>query len=378
MYLSAYASDYASDYIRLINILFVIRIVKVSRPTISDVAKIAKVSTATVSHVINKTRYVSDELINRVNEAIEEIGYIPSSSARSLVTNTTHIIGVVFTQIVNPFYTSAFMGIEDEFSQLGIDIILANTGESKERQDSILKELISRNIDGLIIAPVENTPMLQKLQNIGMPFVLFDRSIEGIPSVTVDNENAAFKIVNHLFVDGHKKIGIISGLPTIDTSIKRVDGYKNAHRFNSVKIDEKLIYQGNSLRDGGYYGAKYLLSLNEPPTAIFSTNNLMTIGVLHYFKEKDIVCPNEISLVSFDDQEWADIFNPPITVMRQPTYEMGKKAAQMLTSIIDSKGEYDVNDYQEIFNCELIIRGSCSKTCNEKFAFSQRNSEKEI
>lgn len=337
------------------------------RPNIQEVASLAGVSTATVSHVINKTRFVSPEVQSRVLAAIEKIGYYPSSSARSLASNKSCIVGVVFSEIINPFYTSAYRGIEVELSKAGYDIILANTGEDPNKQESSLKALFSRSVDGLILAP-SNRPsaMLDRLMDDKVPIVLFDRWDKDIPSVIVDNEDAAYKGVSHLIGDGHRRIGLISGRETIVTSIERKEGYFRALREHGLEIDGQLIFQGNSLQESGHEGARLLLSLEDRPSAIFCTNNLMTLGALHAIRELKLRCPEDIAFVGFDDHEWADIFSPPLTVLSQPTYEMGRRAAQMLVKMMEGESS-EIKRKKQVFGAELVVRGSCSPECLGKY-----------
>ena len=338
------------------------------KPNINQVAELAGVSTATVSHVINNTRFVSEEVRTRVLTAIDDIGYYPSSVARSLASSKSCIVGVIFSEIINPFYTSAYRGIEDELSKYGYDIILTNTGEDPDKQEAALETFFSRSVDGLILAPISyQSKMLKKLRYAGTTIVLFDRSDPNYPSVVINNEKGAYQIVKHLIDDGHQKIGLISGRKTITTSIERKHGYIRALREKNIEINDQLIYEGNSLQNSGYEGARYLLALDERPSAIFCTNNLMTLGALHAFRDLKLRCPEEIAFAGFDDHEWADIFTPPLTVVRQPTYEMGVRAAQILRERMENEDGKEVDEGKEVFEGDIIVRGSCSPACLSKY-----------
>jgi LacI family transcriptional regulator len=336
------------------------------RPNINDVAKEANVSTATVSHVMNNTRFVSADLKKRVMLSIEKLGYIPSHSAKSLVTKSTYIIGVVFSQIINPFYTSVFEGIEAEMFENDIGIILASTQENLNKQEAILKTLISRSVDGIIIAPVSASPMIKRIAELNIPLVSFDRSLPSGKCVVLNNEEMAYQLTNHLILDGHNHIGLITGDIRIETSKDRLKGYKRSLSENNIDLDDQMIYFGDSLKQGGYLGAKKLLDTNKKITAMISMNNLTTIGVLKYFSENRIKCPDEIAFAGFDYSEIADLYSPPITYVRQPTYEMGRMMAKMLISEMQESYIEKNEENMIFFPGELIIGGSCSIQCYER------------
>lgn len=339
------------------------------RPSIRDVAREAGVSTATVSHVINNTRFVSPATRLLVVEAIEKLGYLPSSSARSLASNRSRIVGVIFSELINPFYASVYKGLEDTLSAAGFDIILANTGERPERQETALETLFARNVDGLILAPTGNpSKMLDKLIEDRTPVVTFDRRVPeyDLPYVGINNEAAAYEAVCHLIKDGHRRIGLISGLEKIHNSVERRNGYIRALQEHDLDVDPCLIYHGDSQQRSGFEGARGLLSCSNTPTALFVTNNLMTLGALHALREMGLRCPEDVGLVGFDDHDWADIFTPPITTVRQPTYELGRTAAQLLVQSIEERAEGNL-PRESILPTSLIVRGSCSSRCLTRY-----------
>lgn len=340
-----------------------------ARPSISDVAREAGVSTTTVSHVLNNTRFVSPTTRRHVVEAIEKLGYLPSSSARSLASNRSRIVGVIFSELINPFYASVYKGLEDTLSAADFDIILANTGEEPERQDAVLQTLFARNVDGLVLAPTgDHSKMLDKLIEDKTPVVSFDRRApeHDLPYVGINNEAAAYEAVCHLIQDGHRRIGLISGLEKIHNSMERQEGYLRALRENGLDADKCLIHHGDSQQRSGYEGAHSLFSCSHPPTALFVTNNLMTLGALHAFRERGLQCPDDVGLIGFDDHDWADIFTPPLTTVRQPTYELGKAAAQLLVRLIEEGADNEHHD-EIILPTKLIVRGSCSNSCLAKY-----------
>lgn len=334
------------------------------RARIKDVAVVARVSTATVSHVINKTRYVSTATQNRVLAAIEELGYQPSASAQSLASNRSRIVGVVFSDITNPFFPSLFRGIEDTLSTVGYDLILANTGEKPKEQESVLSTLFSRSVDGLIIAPTGSpSEMLKKLVKDQTPIVLVDRK-DGeldLPIVGVNNETISFDAIRHLIEDGHKNIGMIMGIEDVSTSVERLNGYIRALEHSGIEVDDAYIYKGYSRYDDGLIGAEKLLSNHREISAIFTTNNFMTLGALHAIRNLGLRCPDDIGVIGFDDHDWADIFTPPLTVVWQPTYELGQAAATLLEKMMRN-GETTLES--KILPARLIVRSSCSLKCH--------------
>ncbi len=334
-------------------------------PSIMDVARVAGVSTATVSHVINNTRFVSEETTEKVKKAISDLGYMPSAIARGLAGKESKIIGVVFSDISNPFFTCVYMGLESVLTVEGYELILANTGEIDSNQEAVLRTMISRQIDGLIIAPTgRESAMLNYLVEIGIPVVFIDRNapVDNASLIDLDNVAAAHLATSHLINDGHQNIGIILGLPDVSTTETRLEGYKEALEASRIPFRQEYVIQGKSRIEGGYQGVKQLMALETRPTAIFSTNNLMTSGALHAFRELGLNCPRDIGLIGFDDHDWGDIFTPPLTVIRQPTYQMGVRAANTLIDMAKTK-----QVYHERLESELIIRGSCSEQCQRLF-----------
>ncbi len=353
-----------------------------ARVNIRDVADRAGVSTATVSHVINQTRFVSDETRRKVLEAVEALNYHPSAIARGLATNTTQTIGLIISDITNPFFTAVARGVEDEFTQYGYHTIFCNTDEDPAREDEYLRLLFAHQIDGLIIAPTGfPSDRLAHMAEADVPIVLLDRGAPNLtaPLVEVDNECGAYVATRYLIELGHRRIGILTGMETISTLNMRVNGYKRALQEAGIPIDQTLIiradprfhknqlYQNDSLMLGSitnlqmtpnaFLALQKLLDLPDRPTALFVTNNQMTLGTLHAFRERKLRCPDDISLVSFDDHDWAPLFEPPLTVVRQPTYQLGQTAAKLLLKLIN----HQEVEYPTPLPVELVVRESCTR-----------------
>lgn len=326
---------------------------------IRDVASHAGVSTATVSHVLNGTRVVSDATRARVLASARHLAYHPSAIARSLKTKATGTLGVLVSDISNPFSTGVVRGIENVASANGYNVILCNTDELEEKANTYLNLLLAKRVEGLIVAPIGGTAgFAERFLAVGTTIVLIDRRIEGsdLPFVGTANVDAARDAVTHLVQDGHRRIGMIAGLTRVSTSVERMEGYRRALLEYGIAVEKRLVRTGHSTVDGGAAAARELLEQDDPPSALFTTNNLMTLGALKMFAELGLRCPDEISLVGFDDHEWAGIFSPPLTVVRQPTHEIGTAAADLLIELIRTPAKAPRSI---VLPSTLIVRGSC-------------------
>jgi len=308
--------------------------------TIKDVAQKAEVSTATVSRVLNDSDYVSPELQSRVHEAIEALGYRQDQIAKGLKTQRTYTIGVIVSAVENPFFASVVKGIEDEAAESEHSLIICDTDKTWRKEVDYIDELIQKKVDGAIFAPTGETESNAKhlIQN-DIPFVFIDRKIESIQadSVLSDNVSGARKATSYLIEQGHERIGIILGLEEISTSKERYEGYEKALQEYGIEVQEELVVRGNYKASGGLAATKQLLSLDNPPTAILATNNRTTVGAIKAIKKSGLRWPQEITLVGFDDLEWLDIFDIPLTTVAQQPRKMGERAAQLLLKRINEK-----------------------------------------
>ena len=327
---------------------------------IRDVAKRAGVSTATVSHVLNGTRSTSEATRARVLEIVRELGYHPSAVARGLRTKSTGTLGVVLSDIRNPFFTAVVRGIEDVAQADGLNLIVCNSDEDEKKAETYLRLLLAKRVEGLVLAPTGRAnELLEPFLAMGIPVVLIDRTAPGLalPFVGVDNVQGAREAVAHLLEDGHRRIGIVAGLPTVSTSADRLKGYRLALRDRGLPADDSLVREGHSSVEGGEAAALDLLAQAQRPTALFTTNNFMTLGALKACAQLRLRCPDDVALCGFDDHEWAEIFSPALTVVRQPTYEIGTTAARLLARA--SHGETLAAE-AVLLKTRLIIRASCS------------------
>jgi DNA-binding LacI/PurR family transcriptional regulator len=327
--------------------------------TIKDVAAHAAVSVATVSAVMNENKYVSPELVQRVRESIATLGYKRNSFARGLKTQVSHSIGLIIPDIMNPFYTNIARGVEDVAHAHHYSLIIGNTDEDPEKEKNYLQLLESKQADGFIIAVTDRSyDYLQALPLQNFALVGIDRSLIdlGIDSVMVDNQVGARTAVEHLIGLGHRRIGLITGARGIAPTEERLWGYTEALEKHGITVDPALITTTRPRVDGGERGALQLLALEDRPTAIFMMDGTMVIGALQTIEKLGLRCPEDIALACFDDFSWGSVMRPRLTVVEQPTYEIGKQAAHLLFERLQDQARPP----KEIrLQTRFIVRESC-------------------
>jgi LacI family transcriptional regulator len=327
--------------------------------TIADVAKRAGVSKMTVSRVINGSGYISQETRERVEKAIQELDYIPNSLARSLRFKRTRTIGLVLTDITNPFFTTLARGVEDAASEHGFSVIFCNTDESGEEESRYVNVLTQKQVDGLLLVPTAGTPdSIMFLENRRLPFVLLDRRVPDhrVDVVRCDSEQAAFVLVNHLLSLGHQRIAALGGSAHITSSTDRVAGYRRALHAAGLEHEARRAFFSSFTIEGGYLAAKKALAMQPSPTALFAANNFIAIGAFRALREAGLGVPDDLSLVSFDDLPVVIGSDPFLTIVEQPAYDMGYRATQLLLERLEDNGPAEPQDI--ILPVKLIIRAS--------------------
>ncbi|MEA3485180.1 MAG: LacI family DNA-binding transcriptional regulator [Candidatus Aerophobetes bacterium] len=331
-----------------------------SSVTIKEVAKEANVSFSTVSRVIRNAKNVHPKTRKKVLRAIKKLNYHVDAGARGMVKRQTKTIGVCISDISNPFYPLLVRGVENTINKFGYNLLLCNTDENGEKEEVYLKLILEKRVDGLIIAPTgQDISYLKEFTRRNIPIVFIDRKTEGIPAdaVCADNVQGAFSAVEHLIKLGHKRVAMIAGLKAVTTTQERIQGYLEALRAYHIKADDSLMVEGSSKIEGGIKATEVLFKLSSPPTAIFSSNNLMTLGALVALKRLGKNVPKDVAIVGFDDLEWAEVLNSPLTAVSQPTYTIGTTAAQLLIQRL--LGEGPAKKQTIVLKTELIIRRSC-------------------
>jgi LacI family transcriptional regulator len=310
-------------------------------PTIKEVAKRAGVSIGTVSNVITGTAPVSAPKRERILAAIRDLNYHPNDVARSLKLRRTKMLGMVVSDITNPFFSQLVRGAEEAALKHGYLLLTFNTDDQVEREKQVLAVLRSRRVDGilLVVAPSEGKPAhIAETLALGTPLVCLDRVPPGIEvdSVSVNNTAGARNCIRHLLAMGHRRIAILTGSLRLQTARQRLRGYEEALREAGIPVDPKLIYEGDFRAESGYSLGQALLAKTNRPSALFISNALMAIGVLKAVGELGLQCPRDIAIATFDDLPLAEILRTPLTAVAQPAHQIGYKGAELLVRKIEA------------------------------------------
>jgi LacI family transcriptional regulator len=331
--------------------------------SIKDVAAKANVSTATVSHVINETRYVAEETRLKVLQAMKDLDYRPNPVARSLRSRKSNIIGLMFPaqsdDTSNFFFMSIAHGIGSVLKNHGYQLIVSNSNEEIEMEREQIKMFNDQFIDGLIMAPTaQSHEYLHEELHGDYPVIFVDRKPKGYEkgdTILSDGQNGTYGAIKLLIEKGHRNIGFVTGPLGLTTSDDRFEGYKQALIEHALPISLDLIKEAVPSFENGYDVAKELIE-NTHVSAIFTANNIMTMGVVKCLQDYKKKIPEEIAVIGFDDYEWAKITTPPLTMIKQPSFEIGVKAAEaMIRRIEDPQAEY----VEWRLQTTLMTRGSC-------------------
>ena len=315
--------------------------------TIYDIAKKANVSPMTVSRVINNSGNIRATTKKRVQEAIEELGYVPNSNARSLTSKKTKLLSLLITDITNPFFTSVARGAEDKAMQMGYQILLSNSDENVTKEANYIDMVLSTRVDGVLIAPTgdESLKQIKKLEKHNIPVVLIDREIQGFKGDLVigDNYEGSRKLIEHLIQLGHKNIALVNGPQNVSTARERQRGYEETLKLNGLEINSNYISHFRYKKDYADKIVNNLLSLpkGEQPTAIFAANNFIAASTIHALERSGLRVPDDIAVVCFDDIQPIASFNPFLTVASQPAYSYGFLGVQFLIERIEGNAPRD-------------------------------------
>jgi LacI family transcriptional regulator len=329
-------------------------------PTINDVARQAGVSTVTVSRVLNNAPNVNAATRQRIEEAIQELGYVPNVAARSLRSKRTRSLALILPDITNSFWTTVARGVEDAAQSSGYSVLLCNTDESSAKQLRYLELVASRRVDGVIIAPFDSDVQnIRTLRDREIATVLIDRRIDGweTDSVLGDSVGGARALVRHLIGLGHARIAMISGPLITSTAQDRVDGYCAALMEAGIDPDPALIRRGEFRASSGEQLMGQLLDEGLHPTAVFAANNAIAMGVIDAAVRRGLRIPRDLALVCFDDFDAASHLFPFLTVAVQPAYEMGVRAAELLLHRVEAGAALAPRHL--LLPTRLVIRHSC-------------------
>ncbi|MGF1760292.1 HTH-type transcriptional repressor PurR [Photobacterium sagamiensis] len=327
--------------------------------TIKDVARMAGVSTTTVSHVINKTRFVAEATQKKVLAAVDELNYAPSAVARSLKCNTTRTIGMLVTKSTNPFFAEVIHGVEEYCYKDGYTLILCNTEGNLSKQRDYLRMLAEKRVDGLLVMCSDIDQELLDLleRKSDLPMVIMDWGPES-PHTDKIQDNAEFGgyiATKHFIEHGHAKIGCLSGHVEKVTCRERLKGFKKAMAEANLVVNDDWILEGDFECESAVAAANQYIAMDERPTAIFCFNDIMAMALISTFEQAGIRVPGDISIIGYDNIELAPYFSPPLTTIHQPKRRLGKTAVEILMERVKDK-----DHARRVFEMapELVIRKS--------------------
>jgi LacI family transcriptional regulator len=309
--------------------------------TLKDVAKLADVHSSTVSRVLrgNQDLRIPEETRRKIFAAAKQLNYHPDQTARSLRMKKSYSIGLILPDITNPFFARIARSIEICSFDTGYTMIVCNTDEDQAKEDHFMNSLLSRGIDGLIIAPVQNSiEHIRELKDQKFPFVLVDRFFDEMETnaVVSNNEDSAFDAVAYLVKNGHHRVAMIQGRKELYTIKKRVVGYKRAVEHFLLDNSPELIAGDGFCMEDGYEAAKQILNLDQKPTAILISGNLVTVGAIQAILDMGLVIPNDISIVAYADNVFSPYLIKPLTTVSHPLTEIGTRAFELLKAHMES------------------------------------------
>jgi LacI family transcriptional regulator len=326
---------------------------------IYDVAKDAQVSVATVSAVVNDSTYVSPRLKARVAAAIRKLGYQPNLLARSLAKQRSHMLGMVVPDIANPFWPDVVRGAENVAQASGYTLLVASSDDDTTKEQRYLKLFLAKRVDGLLLTKAPgpfSEAMAQHLARTDVPLIQVSRLFTdaGVDAVLMDDQDAAFESVSHLLRLGYRRVGMVSGVPGVTPSERRLLGYKRALKAFKRPFDRNLHYAGDFRLPSGYEAG--LALLKRKPDAVFISNYQMAVGFMKALRQYQLRCPDDVAIVTCDDHAWMDEFQPRLTTVNFPKHEIGAEAARLLIARVENR-DRPVESRQ--LRSSLTIRESC-------------------
>jgi LacI family transcriptional regulator len=296
---------------------------------IVTVARKAGVSTATVSRVINGTRRVSEPIATRVRAAIEELNYIPNNHARSLRSGRSNLIGILISDVRNPFFPDVIEHFEALATQQGFDVIFANTGYNEQRLMNNLRRLLDRGVDGIAVLTSEvSSEAIHSLRKVTIPIVFLNQPlVDGkFQNITIDYTRGVSEALGHLQMLGHKRIGFVSGPATLASAVRRRKSFLSVMKERQMEIKDEWIFEGDHKLTGGKLAAARFFTMPAPPTAIVCSNDLTAIGFLHAANRLKRSIPEEVSIIGFDDIAMSEVVQPALTTLHLSRREIATHA----------------------------------------------------
>ncbi len=330
-------------------------------PTIDDVARQAGVSTATVSRVINQHPRVAAATRRRVRQAMEALGYEPNNLARNLRARSLRVFGLIVPDILASFFTAIARGVEDVAYAHGFSVMLSNSDGDPFKEAEYLRTLRTERVAGIILGPTEKANAeARSVLRAGIPLVTIDRRIAELEldAVTTDSDAGIAAAVEHLHGHGHRAIGFIGGPLDVSTGRRREEAFFAALRRLGLATSSEWVAQADFREDGGQQAALEMLTATNRPTALFVANEMMTLGALRAVRGVGLSMPKDLAVIGFDDTPWARLLDPPLTVVAQPAYDIGRLAAEALLRRIDDPAR---RVSTSLLAPQFLVRASCGE-----------------
>ena len=330
--------------------------------TIIDIAKELNISASTVSRALNNHPDINENTKLLVNKIAKKIGYVPNPIALGLRKNRTSTIGVIVPEIKHDFFSSAISGIEEIAYHSGFTIIVCQSNESYEREVINTRALMHHRVAGIIVSisqTTQNGDHFKELNKHGIPLVFFDRVCQDVKAskVIIDDRKSAYNAVHHLIKRGYQRIAHFGGPQELDICSKRFGGYKDALKREGMIVDKSIIYFGGLHEDDGYSAMDKIIKEKKNIDAVFAANDPIAIGAFQRIKEAGLKIPDDIGIVGFSNNKITSLVEPPITTVNQPSFNMGKRAAEILIKLIN-EDNIKIEPIVEVLDTELIIRKS--------------------
>jgi LacI family fructose operon transcriptional repressor len=325
---------------------------------IKDVANAAGVSTATVSRVLANKPHVRQEVKARVMKVVKALNYRPNRVARSLRSRQSSIIGLIVSDIENPFFQQVGRAVEDAAHEQGYSVMLCNNDEDPEKEQRYLHLIRDENLAGIILSPTRQTAdNFSSTSDLNIPMVVIDRRVSNgdVDNILIDNVQAAHTITTHLIEHGYRRIGAVFGIGST-TGRERREGFVQALKAHDLQPSTDLVKYANPREDDGFNTTLKMLQLPAPPEAILTSNSLLAAGALRALRESKKSIPEEVAFASFDETTWAKLVIPSLTVIEQPTHEIGRTATELLLKRIKDPTR---SHREVILKAKLIARQSC-------------------
>ncbi|EGT83128.1 transcriptional repressor PurR [Haemophilus quentini] len=331
--------------------------------TMKDIARLAQVSTSTVSHVINGSRFVSDEIHEKVMRIVAELNYTPSAVARSLKVRETKTIGLLVTATNNPFFAEVMAGVEQYCQQHQYNLIIATTGGDAKRLQQNLQTLMHKQVDGLLLMCGDSRFQADIELAISLPLVVMDWWFTELNADKIlENSALGGYLATKALIDaGHRKIGIITGNLKKSVAQNRLQGYKNALSEAKIALNPHWIVESHFDFEGGVLGIQSLLTQSSRPTAVFCCSDTIAVGAYQAIQQQGLRIPQDLSIMGYDDIELARYLSPPLSTICQPKAELGKLAVEALLQRIKNPNE---NYRTLVLEPTCILRGSISTPSN--------------